>query len=134
MRPASSLFGRRQIALFGSRGELVTLVGGDDQETGDVLSTARRLRQLGARDCIITLGAGGCLVVGDRVEPIPGLKVSAVDSTAAGDAFNGVLAVALAEGRDLTEAARWANRAAALSVTRAGAQPSLPTRSEIEAL
>ena len=112
--------------------EAAELTGGG-QEARDVFSIAHRLRQFGARDCIITLGAEGCLVVGDRAEQIAGLKVSAVDTTAAGDAFNGVLAVALAEGRDLMDAARWANRAAALGVTRAGAQPSLPTRDEIEA-
>jgi ribokinase len=54
-----------------------------------------------------------------------------VDTTAAGDCFNGALAVALAEGKDLTDAARFATAAAALSVTRAGAQPSLPTRAEV---
>lgn len=100
--------------------------------TGDATMAAQRLRQLGARDCIVTLGAAGCLVVADRLEHIAGLQVTAVDTTAAGDAFNGVLAVALAEGRSLPDAARWANRAAAFSVTRQGAQPSLPTRDEIE--
>ena len=57
-----------------------------------------------------------------------GHSVRAVDATGAGDAFNGALAVALAEGRPLAEAAAWANRAAALSVQRAGAQPSLAKR------
>jgi ribokinase len=65
---------------------------------------------------------------------IPGFRVRAVDATAAGDIFNGALAVALAEGRGLAEAVRFANAAAALSVTRSGAQPSAPTRSEIERL
>ena len=113
--------------------EAAELVGGDEPPA-DTLSIARRLRQLGARDCIITLGAEGCLVVGDNVEHVPALKVIAVDTTAAGDAFNGALAVALVEGRGLTEAARWANRAAAVAVTRAGAQPSLPTRAEIDSI
>jgi len=58
--------------------------------------------------------------------------VQAVDTTAAGDVFNGSLAVGLAEGMPLTGAVRFANAAAALSVTRLGAQPSAPTRSEIE--
>jgi ribokinase len=75
----------------------------------------------------------GSVVVDDTITSVDAFRVSAVDSTGAGDAFNGALAVALAEGRSLVEAARWANAAACISVTRRGAQPSLPTRSEIEA-
>jgi ribokinase len=83
---------------------------------------------------VITLGPAGCLVVDDNeVITVPGHPVRAIDATAAGDAFNGALAVALSEGRSLAEAARWANRAAAIAVTRRGAQPSLPTRAEINA-
>ena len=63
---------------------------------------------------------------------VPGCTVTAVDTTAAGDAFNGALAVALAEGASLGRAVRFANRAAALSITRPGAQPSLPTREAVE--
>ena len=63
---------------------------------------------------------------------VSGFQVEAVDTTAAGDVFNGALAVALAEGRRLAEAARFANAAAALSVTKLGAQPSAPIRDEIE--
>ena len=62
---------------------------------------------------------------------VGGFKVKAVDTTAAGDVFNGALAVALAEGRSLSAAASFANAAAAISVTRLGAQPSSPTRKEI---
>ena len=62
---------------------------------------------------------------------IPGFKVHALDATGAGDVFNGALAVALAEGRPLLEAARFGSAAAAISVTRFGAQPSAPTRREI---
>jgi len=61
-------------------------------------------------------------------------KVKAVDTTAAGDTFNGALAVALAEGESLVQAVRFANAAAALSVMKRGAQPSVPRRGEIEAL
>ena len=63
---------------------------------------------------------------------MPGFKASAVDATGAGDVFNGALVVALAEGRPLLEAARFACAAAAISVTRFGAQPSAPGRREIE--
>ena len=62
---------------------------------------------------------------------VPAFKVRAVDSTAAGDAFNGGLAVALTQGHDLLAAARFASAVAALSVTRAGAQPSIPTMREV---
>jgi ribokinase len=65
---------------------------------------------------------------------VPGFKVKPVDTTAAGDTFNGALAVALAEGKSLNEAVRFANAAGAISVTRMGAQPSAPTRAEIEKL
>jgi ribokinase len=65
---------------------------------------------------------------------IPAYKVKAVDTTAGGDVFNGALAVALAEGRSLLEAARFATAAAAISVTRLGAQTSAPTRLEINKL
>lgn len=135
--PAGELVGRTDVLEFvdlltPNELEAAELAGA--QPGDDPLSIAGQLRQCGARHCVITLGAKGCLVVSDHVELIPGVKVSAVDTTAAGDAFNGALAVALAEGRSLVEAARWANRAAALAVTRRGAQPSLPTRDEIDSL
>ncbi len=63
----------------------------------------------------------------------PGIPVSAVDTTAAGDVWNGAFATALAEGRSEDEAGGFANAAAALSVTRRGAQPGMPTRDEVEA-
>ena len=65
---------------------------------------------------------------------VPGFEVKAVDTTAAGDVFNGALAVALAKQQPLTEAVRFANAAAAISVTRLGAQPSAPKRKEIKKL
>lgn len=89
----------------------------------------------GVRNVAITLGERGCWIQGQGKPGLllPAPKVHPVDTTAAGDAFNGALAVFLAEGRSLEEAARWANRAGALSTTRQGAQPSLPTRAELEA-
>ena len=84
---------------------------------------------------MITLGKRGAFVAAAGLRRrIPGFRVRAVDATAAGDVFNGALAVALAEGRGLEEAVRFANAAAALSVTRAGAQPAAPRRIEIESL
>lgn len=91
------------------------------------------LRRRGAGAVILTLGSRGAYVAEASGETMMrGFKVKAVDTTAAGDVFNGALAVALAEGQPLGAAARFANAAAALSVTRFGAQPSAPTRLEIE--
>jgi ribokinase len=95
-------------------------------------AAAVKLRNRGCRTVIATLGSAGCLVVGDVEFRQAAPVVQAVDATAAGDAFNGALAVALAEGQPLTSAVRFATATAALSVTRAGAQPSLPRREEIE--
>jgi ribokinase len=84
---------------------------------------------------ILTLGARGAYLADiSGQQLVPGFTVKAVDTTGAGDIFNGALGVALAEGRALRDAVRFANAAAALSVTRLGAQPSAPGRSEIERL
>jgi ribokinase len=95
--------------------------------------TARLFAEhIGVRALIITLGAKGALVISEGVENlVPGYPVKAVDSVAAGDAFNGALAVALSRGEDLLGAVRFANAVGALSVTRVGAQPSLPTFDEV---
>lgn len=93
---------------------------------------AQRLLAMGAGAVAMTLGAEGALLVTkEGAERVASPKVKAVDATAAGDAFNGALAVGLAEGLTLKEAAAFAVKAAAISVTRAGAQPSLPTRTEV---
>src|SRR5205823_9212903 len=95
---------------------------------------ARKLLSLGPRHVILTLGERGAyLATADREVLVPPQRVKAVDATAAGDAFNGALAVALAEGQDLLAAIRFANVAGALATTRPGAQPSLAFRSELEA-
>jgi len=96
---------------------------------------ARVLIERGVGTVIVTLGARGALVATRAgVQVVPGFKVRAVDTTAAGDVFNGALAVRLAENCTLGDAVRFAHAAAAISVTRRGAQPSIPTRAEIEAL
>jgi ribokinase len=93
-----------------------------------------RLKELGPAAVVITLGSRGCQVIDQEPRLIPAPQVEAVDTVGAGDAFNGALAVALAEGRALVEAARWANAAAALAVTQPGAQSALPLRDAIDKL
>jgi ribokinase len=102
------------------------------------METARRageyLVAMGCRTVLVTLGAHGCLLVRQgEARHFPAFPVTVVDSTAAGDAFNGVLAAALLEGFPLEQAIVRANAAGALCVTRRGAQESLPTRQEIDA-
>ncbi len=90
---------------------------------------ARLLLDRGVKNVILTLGAKGCILVTPKsVQRFPARKVRAVDTTAAGDAFNGALACALAGGSDLCGAIPFANAVAAFSVTRMGAQSSMPDR------
>lgn len=95
---------------------------------------ANALLALGTRNVILKLGERGCYVAlasGAR-QQLPSYSVRAVDTTAAGDAFNGAFAVALVNGRDPLRAAAWACAVAAISVTRPGAQPSMPTHFEVD--
>ena len=86
----------------------------------------------GIKTIIITLGEEGALLyTNNEFNLIPTNKVNAVDTTAAGDVFNGALAVALSEKKSIEEAVKFANTAASISVTRLGAQASAPYRSEI---
>ncbi|MHC8411973.1 ribokinase [Pseudomonas sp. Hz4] len=97
-------------------------------------TAAARLITMGAGKVIITLGAQGSLFAnGKSFEHFPAPKVKAVDTTAAGDTFVGGFAAALAVGKSEAEAIRFGQVAAALSVTRAGAQPSIPTLSDVQA-
>lgn len=96
-------------------------------------AAARKIASMGVPNVIVTLGTRGALVFdGTDCEIVPACKVQAVDTTATGDVFNGALVVALAEGRSLTEAARFACKASAISVTRVGAQSSVPYRTEVD--
>ncbi len=96
---------------------------------------AQRLRARGARAVIVTLGAKGALVVdAGGTALVPPFAVNPVDTTAAGDAFVGAFGVALTQGMALAEAARFANAAGALAVTKLGAQPSLPRLADVQAL
>src|SRR5450759_1801827 len=92
-------------------------------------NAASSLQKKGVENVIIMMGASGAYIKSESFTGmVPGVKVKAVDTTAAGDVFNGALAVALAEGKDLEEAVAFANKAASISVTRMGAQASAPYR------
>lgn len=113
--------------------EAETLTGIRVRSEKDCHRAANALQKAGVRHVIITLGARGAFLAmddGTRLL-IPSFPVQPVDTTAAGDTFNGALAVALGENLALPEAIRFANAAAALSITRLGAQPSAPKRREI---
>jgi ribokinase len=115
--------------------EALVLAGLSNVGSQDLLAAAMSIIRLGAHNVIVTLGERGALWVhGDHVVEFDAFSVEAVDSTAAGDAFCGALACALAEGLSLDEAIPFALAAGAITVTRRGAQDSLPSREEIEAL
>ncbi len=114
-----------------NEGEASALVG----MQGEASDLAQELLNRGVGAVVVTLGERGALVATpERQQTVPAHRVNVLDTTAAGDAFNGGLAVALAEGRDLFEAASFASAVAALSVTKRGAQPSMSTRDEVDRL
>ncbi|GAI47003.1 unnamed protein product, partial [marine sediment metagenome] len=114
-----------------SEAELLTGIPVEDEKSA--AKAASYLLAKGVNTVLITLGFRGAFVATEKIqEMIAGLKVTTVDSTAAGDVFNGALAVSLSEKIPLIDAVRFANTAAALSVTKLGAQPSAPLRKEIE--
>ena len=113
--------------------ETEILTGMSAKNETDAIKAASMIHKKGVEVVIITIGSKGALLASrDETKIIGGHKVEAIDTTAAGDVFNGALAVAIAENKSLDEAIRFANAAAAVSVTRMGAQPSAPTREEID--
>jgi len=103
------------------------------QDVASASKAAWVLKDKGVNIVIVTMGKQGALIVTDEYEKlIPSIAVEAVDTTGAGDVFNGALAVAIAEGKELEDAVTFACRAAAISVTRLGAQSSAPKRDELE--
>jgi ribokinase len=112
----------------------------------DAMGRMRRARRVDAKQLggellargpgivLLKLGAKGAMIVDNEIQHVKGFKVGVVDTTAAGDAFNGALAVALAEGMELVRAVRFANAAGARACEKFGAQPALPTRMEVEGL
>ena len=122
-------------ALIPNETEAALLTDRAVRSQADAREAAQALLVSGVETVIVTLGEGGALLAqGGGVTLVPAFSVEAVDTTAAGDAFVGSFAVALAEGRPPEEAVRWGNAAGALATTKMGAQPSLPTREALERL
>ena len=115
--------------------EAQALTGVEVRDMDSARQAARAFLDQGVENVIITLGKAGVFACdGRREEMVPGFSVEAVDTTGAGDAFNGALAVAVDEGAGLFEAVRFGNAAGALSVTRKGAAKAMPWRKEIDEL
>ena len=112
--------------------EAEAITGTEITDISSAYRAAVLIQQKGVKNVIITLGEMGAYIKSANFTGlVPGIKVTPVDTTAAGDVFNGALAVALSEEKDLQEAVAFANKAAAISVTRLGAQASAPYRSEV---
>ncbi|MFQ6035913.1 MAG: ribokinase [Sedimentisphaerales bacterium] len=111
--------------------QILTDIAVTDEDSAH--TAAKNLLGSGVKAVILTMGAKGFLLATEnQTEFVPAIKVEAVDATAAGDAFTGALAFALARGQGLFDAALFANRVAALSVTKMGAQSSLPVKQQVE--
>jgi ribokinase len=120
--------------LIANEGEAYVMLGLDPDETVAPEELAQKLRALGPEVGIVTLGADGSVIATrDGVRRVAAFPVDAVDTTAAGDTYCGCLVTALAEGKSIDEAVRFAGAAASLSVQKFGAQPSTPTRKAIDA-
>ena len=121
--------------LVPNESETALLSGMPVEDVSQAEEAAAALLELGVGTVILTLGGRGALLAqGVGAEHVSAFAVEPVDTTAAGDAFVGGFAVALAEGRRMAEAVRWGNAAGALATTKIGAQPSLPTRQAVERL
>ena len=113
--------------------ELEKISGKSVKTVEDAVEASKSLLSRGVKNIIATLGEKGALLVNkDEVKEFKALKVEAVDTTAAGDSFNGAVAVYLSEGHTINEAIEFANKVSSIAVTRKGAQTSIPERSEIE--
>jgi len=116
-----------------NKSEASLLSGIDVYDTGSAKEAAEIIRKKGDNTVVMTMGSEGALVVSDEmVKTFPPTVIEPVDTTAAGDAFNGALASQIAQGKLLKEAVVFANNAGALTATKMGAQPSLPTLEEVE--
>ena len=114
--------------------EAQIIAGRSVQNIEEAETAARQFLADGVQAAVITLGAQGALLVtSSEAQRVPAQAVQVVDTTGAGDAFSGALAVALAEQRGLVEAVAFANAAAALSTTKVGTAPAMPQRAEVDA-
>jgi ribokinase len=112
--------------------EILTGISVTDEDTAK--EAAKKLKETGVSNVIITLGAAGAYLLSDTKSMlIPSKKVDSVDTTAAGDAFNGALAYAVAKGEEMEAAVHFANMAGAFAATKLGAQASMPTAAEYAA-
>ena len=134
--PARELSGELLRSLYlitPNQSECRLLTGIEVSDDASAEQAARALQREGVDSVIVTLGSDGAFVLAEETaRRVPAPTVEAKDTTAAGDTFNGALAVALSEGKELVEAVRFANRAAAWSVTRMGAQSSAPVRTDLD--
>lgn len=118
-----------------NRTEIEFLVGRTVNSLEDAQAAAKSLMTRGVKSVALTMGGSGAVIAdATATTHIPIMKVDAVDTTGAGDAFTAALAVSLAEGLPLREAARRASRVAAITVTRIGTQAAFPTRAEVDAV
>ena len=116
-----------------NEGELSLLTGQAVHDVSSAETAAKSLLERGAQNVIVTLGANGALIVNQEMtKHIPPFKVDVVDTTAAGDAFIGGFASTLLQNNSLEEAVRYGCACGALAATKFGAQPSLPTKEEVE--
>lgn len=121
--------------LIPNEGEAALLTGLPVASMQEAEAAAQTLLASGVPTVVVTLGQRGALLAqAQEMLHLPAFRVTAVDTTAAGDAFVGGFAVALAESKPLAEAVRWGNAAGALAATRLGAQPSLPERDDVLSL
>lgn len=113
--------------------ELSVLTDMPTETDEEAIAAAKELISYGTKTVVATLGSRGALIVTEKgAEIVSGYRVKAVDTVAAGDSFNGALAVALTEGKTLKEAVQFANAMGALTVTEKGAIPSLHTRKQVK--
>jgi ribokinase len=109
------------------------ILAGQDPSSGGQYSLPRLASILNVPNLVVTLGSkGACILQNEEPTYVSSFPITPVDTTASGDAFNGALAVALARGESMPQAVRYANAAGAITATRLGAQPSLPTYQELD--